>query len=87
MWGGKNIVDETFTAPLRAIRSTEATRQQQAYENIQAEILDFAPCVHIAEIDTGWAMHKDVNDWAANTIFLGASTTVWSAHRQIMGWN
>ena len=87
MWGGKNIVDETFTTPLRAIRSTEATRQQQAYENIQAEILEFAPCVHIAEIDTGWAMHKDVNDWAANTIFLGASTTVWSAHRQIMGWN
>ncbi|MDG1989834.1 MAG: ABC transporter substrate-binding protein [Dehalococcoidia bacterium] len=87
MWGGKNIVDETFTKPLRAIRSTNASKQQEAYEKIQADILHFAPCVHVAEIDTGWAMHKDVHEWAIDTSFLGASTTVWSAHRQIMGWH
>jgi peptide/nickel transport system substrate-binding protein len=87
MWGGKNIVDGTFTKPLRAIRSTDASKQQEAYEKIQADILDFAPCVHVAEIDTGWAMHKDVHEWARNPTFLGVSTTVWSAHRQIMGWH
>ena len=87
MWGGKNIVDETFTKPLRAIRSTDAGKQQEAYEKIQADILDFAPCVHVAEIDTGWAIRNDVHEWAQDTAFLGASTTVWSAHRQIMGWH
>ena len=87
MWGGKNIVDEIFTTPLRAIRSTDANKQQEAYEKIQKHIIDFAPCVHIAEIDTGWAIHKDVHEWATNTSFLSASTTVWSAHRQIMPWH
>jgi hypothetical protein len=31
-------------------------------------------------------VREPVDDWALGPLFLGAQTTVWSAHRQIFGW-
>ena len=85
-FGGQVIRNERWTEPRKAIRLADAAEQPRLYREIQREILDFAPCVHIAEIDTGWALRADVDPWALDPAFLSASTTVWSAHRQIMGW-
>ncbi len=85
-FGGQFIRDERWTERRKAIRVAEAAEQPRLYREIQQEILDFAPCVLIAEIDTGWVLRADVDPWALDPGFLAASTTVWSAHRQIMGW-
>ncbi|GIW08522.1 MAG: hypothetical protein KatS3mg060_3327 [Dehalococcoidia bacterium] len=86
MWGGKNIRDKRWTDRLRAIRQAEAAEQPEMYRQIQREILEFAPCAHIAEVETGWVIREPVDAWALGPLFLGAQTTVWSAHRQILGW-
>jgi peptide/nickel transport system substrate-binding protein len=85
-FGGQFIRDERWTERRKAIRVADAEDQPRLYHEIQRDILDFAPCVHIAEIDTGWVLRADVDPWALDPAFLSASTTVWSAHRQIMGW-
>jgi peptide/nickel transport system substrate-binding protein len=86
MWGGKNIRDRRWTERLRAIRQAEAEEQPALYRAIQREILEFAPCAHIVEVETGWVVREPVDEWALGPLFLGAQTTVWSAHRQIIGW-
>lgn len=86
MWGNKNIVDPLWTEKMRAIREADATAQEGLYRAIQRDIVEFAPCAHIAELETGWALRTGVDPWVLGPLFLGAETTVWSAHRQIMGW-
>ncbi len=86
MWGGKHIVDPRWTDRIRAIHKADAADQPQMYDEIQRDIVEFATCAHIAEIDTGWVLRSDVDPWALDPAFLGASTAVWSAHRQILGW-
>ena len=86
MWGGKNNFDRAWTTRIRAVRASESSEQPGLYRDLQRDLLDFAPCAHVAEIDTGWVFRADVDPWALDPAFLGATTTVWSAHRQIMGW-
>jgi ABC-type transport system substrate-binding protein len=86
MWGGKNIVHPMWTEKMAAIRNAPSAEQPERYRAIQREILEFAPCAHIAEVETGWVVREPVDDWALGPLFLGAQTTVWSAHRQIFGW-
>jgi ABC-type transport system substrate-binding protein len=84
MWGGRNIRDKMWTERLREIRQAEASQQEQLYKNIQRDIVDFAPAVHIAEIQTGWAFRGEIDPWVVGPYCLTTNTTVWSAHRQIM---
>lgn len=86
MWGGRNIRDKLWTDRIRAIRRAEAKDQPELYRNIQRDIMEFAPCAHVAEGDTGWVIRGEIDPWALGPQFLGAETTVWSAHRQIMPW-
>jgi hypothetical protein len=86
MWGGKNIVHPMWTEKMAAIRNAPSDQQPALYRAIQREILEFAPCAHIAEVETGWVVREPVDEWALGPLFLGAQTTVWSAHRQIIGW-
>ena len=87
MWGGKNNVDKERSTRIRAIHAADSADQPRIYREIQRDLLEFAACAHIAEIDTGWVFRADVDPWALDPAFLGASTTVWSAHRPILGLN
>ncbi len=86
MWGGKNNLDREWTTRIRAVHAADSADQPGMFQDLQRDLLDFAPCAHVAEIDTGWVFRADVDPWALDPAFLGATTTVWSAHRQIMGW-
>ena len=87
MWGGKNNLDKERSTRIRSIHAADSADQPQLYRDIQRDLLEFASCAHIAEIDTGWVFRSDVDAWALDPAFLGASTTVWSAHRPILGLN
>ncbi|MFN8534729.1 MAG: ABC transporter substrate-binding protein [Dehalococcoidia bacterium] len=86
MWGNKNIVHPLWTEKMRAIREASAADQPELYRQIQRDIVEFAPCAHIAEVETGWVIREPVHPWALSPLFLAAETTVWSAHRQLFGW-
>ena len=85
MWGGKINVDPRWSSRIRAIHSASPAEQRGIYREIQRDLMDFAACAHIAEIETGWVLRSDVDPWALDPAFLGAATTVWSAHRPILG--
>ncbi len=85
MWGGKINVDREWSSRIRAIHSADSREQPRIYREIQRDLMEFAACAHIAEIETGWVFRADVDPWALDPAFLGAATTVWSAHRPILG--
>ena len=85
MWGGKINVDREWSTRIRAIHSADSAEQPRIYREIQRDLMEFAACAHIAEIETGWVFRADVDPWALDPSFLGAATTVWSAHRPILG--
>jgi ABC-type transport system substrate-binding protein len=86
MWSNKNIVDPMWTGKMRAIRLADADTQPEMYRQIQKDIVEFAPCAHIAEIETGWVTRGELDPWALSPLSLGINTTVWSSHRQTIGW-
>ena len=85
MWGGKNIVAAQWQERLRAVREAPSWTQAEGYRALQRELLEFAPCAHIAEIETGWVVREPVTEWVLGPWFLGAQTCVWSTHRQMLG--
>jgi ABC-type transport system substrate-binding protein len=84
MWGGRNLRERMWTERIRAVRQADASDQRRLYRELQRDLLEFAPCVHLAEPESGWVFRGEIDPWAFSADFLGANTTVWSAQRQIM---
>jgi ABC-type transport system substrate-binding protein len=70
---------------LRAIRAASAADQPRLYHEIQRDLLEFAPMVPIAEIQTGWVIRGEVDPWVFSPDSLAVISTVWGSHRGDLG--
>lgn len=84
MNNGRSLRDERWIKRIRAIREAEAADQPQLYREIQRDLLDFLPCVPIAELQTGWVARSDIDPWVLGPNCIGVSSTIWNAHRSIL---
>jgi ABC-type transport system substrate-binding protein len=82
--GGLFIRNDNFVEKITAIKNASLSNKAQMYAEIQKDIIDFTPCVFIAENQTGWAIHKSVDPWIYTKDNLGLNATVWSTHRNQM---
>jgi peptide/nickel transport system substrate-binding protein len=84
--GGRTLRDKRWTDRIRAIRRAASADQPELYRQFQKDIVEFATCAHIAEIQTGWVFRNPVDPWVLSAECLGVNMTVWSGHRQILPW-
>jgi peptide/nickel transport system substrate-binding protein len=82
--GGLFIRNDNFVEKITAIKNASLSNKAHMYAEIQKDIIDFTPCVFIAENQTGWAIHKSVDPWIYTEHNLGLNATVWSTHRNQM---
>jgi len=86
MWGGKAIQHPRWLDRLAAIRSAPAEHKPGLLDALQRDLVDFAPCAHIAETQMGWVWRRGLPEWVVDGSFLGAATTMWGARWHILGW-
>lgn len=84
MWGGRHIRNEQWIDRLKTIRQSPSADQPRRYEEIQREILEFAPCVHLAELQAGCVLRGPVNPWAFSPDSIALTSTVWTGDRQLL---
>lgn len=77
--------DRRWTERLKEVRGAPAGEQPRAYLEVQRELLDFAPCVHVAEVETGIAFDERLSPWGRGEECLGTRAAVWSGTRGVLG--
>ena len=77
--------DRRWTERLKEVRGAPAEQQPRAYLDVQRELLEFAPCVHVAEVETGMAFDTRLSPWGRGAECLGTRAAIWSGTRAVLG--
>ena len=77
--------DRRWTERLKEVRGAPAAEQPRHYHDVQRELLEFAPCAHVAEVETGLAFDERLHGWARGPESLGARAAIWSGTRSVLG--
>ena len=77
--------DRRWTERLKEVRGAPAEEQPRHYHDVQRELLEFAPCVHVAEVETGIVFDERLSAWGRGAACLGTRATVWSGTRAVLG--
>ncbi len=48
-------------------------------------LFEFAPCVHVAEVETGIVFDERLSAWGRGAACLGTRAAVWSGTRAVLG--
>jgi ABC-type transport system substrate-binding protein len=83
LYGALDVRNKRWTDQMRVIRRSPSSEQPGLYRELQRDIVEFAPCAPIAEIQTGWVFRGAIDPWAIDPLCLGVNTTVWSGHRPL----
>jgi peptide/nickel transport system substrate-binding protein len=84
MWGGRHVRNDAWIDQLKGIRHAPSVEQHGMYLDFQREILDFAPCVHLVELQAGVVLRGDIDPWACSPDSLALTSTVWTGDRQLL---
>ena len=77
--------DRRWTERLKEVRGANATEQPRHYYDVQRELLEFAPCAHIAEVETGFVFDERLSGWARGAESMGTRAAIWSGTRSVLG--
>lgn len=77
--------DRRWTERLKEVRGAPAAEQRRHYHDVQRELLEFAPCVHVAEVETGLVFDETVSAWGRGPECLGTRAAIWSGTRSVLG--
>ncbi len=77
--------DRRWTERLKEVRGAPAEEQPRHYHDVQRELLEFAPCVHVAEVETGIVFDERLSAWGRGAACLGTRAAVWSGTRAVLG--